>query len=151
MLESNPFRFSHRDIKMIADEVERQQATPMHVYYLANAVEFARTRMALGKHQFINTAMILQLGSLVLNKDVSYRMGPAVFRQGRSEAVHPQNIEQAIFRLIRFQDEMTPEEFVKEFLLIHPFEDGNGRVAWILWNVKVDGLYFLEPLPEFDF
>jgi fido (protein-threonine AMPylation protein) len=30
--------------------------------------------------------------------------------------------------------DLTPEEFVEEFLKIHPFEDGNGRTASILLN-----------------
>ena len=29
---------------------------------------------------------------------------------------------------------MTPEEAYKEFQIIHPFEDGNGRVGKIIYN-----------------
>jgi Fic family protein len=44
------------------------------------------------------------------------------------------NIPTLLERLWEKRDSLTPIEFYKEFELIHPFVDGNGRTGKILLN-----------------
>jgi len=62
------------------------------------------------------------------------------------------NIDVAINSLCTSGDRLTPLEWVYEFLLIHPFIDGNGRVAAICLNYLTNTLDSdrLRPLPPYD-
>lgn len=48
----------------------------------------------------------------------------------------PDEVRIQLKRLLEIYDSMTPIEFYKEFELIHPFVDGNGRTGKILLNWK---------------
>jgi len=79
---------------------------------------------------------ILTLGALVkpgLNYK-GFRTTPVTFAN-LNPAIHHELVENSMNNLISAQDILTPEEFYKEFELIHPFEDGNGRVGAILYNI----------------
>ena len=97
-----------------------------------------------------------------------YRTTPVTFN-GIVGGVPPQNIERAMKSWIhRFNDDrywITSETFflgqlppdatsevnrgIKEFLDIHPFSDGNGRLAWLLRVWLLDQWDDPQPLPDY--
>jgi Fic family protein len=140
--------FSLQDVMVCAREVERQKDTPMHVAYLLRALNVARNMNAFSPT--VNEDWIRELNAIVDNGDGNYRKIPATFNQGMP-AINAENIPNVMANLVKHQDMLTYEEFVYEFLKIHPFEDGNGRVAFLLFNLLKGTIQALEPLPEFTF
>lgn len=53
---------------------------------------------------------------------------------GRRICVDYKKVPKLLENLLGRQRVMTPEELYKEFLEIHPFVDGNGRVAKVIYN-----------------
>ena len=76
------------------------------------------------------------------------RIVPITFSNG-ALAPHYSLVPGLMHTLMGFQSTATPYEWVKEFLDIHPFEDGNGRTAWVLLNWLKIQLNHPEPLPYF--
>ena len=80
-----------------------------------------------------------------------YRLVPVTFANGGNASTH-ETIYQNMERLFQFLDKTTdPYEWVRSFLSIHPFIDGNGRCAWILYNWLSHALNNPVPLPDFKF
>lgn len=80
-----------------------------------------------------------------------YRTTPVTFREGGS-AASAQSVPGATARLFAYLDASTdPNGFVHAFLRIHPFNDGNGRLAFILFNWLNHSLEAPAALPEFSF
>lgn len=84
----------------------------------------------------------------------NYRITPVTFTHGLP-AMHSSTVPQAMERLLRnvperenFYDWLT---WIKHFLDIHPFEDGNGRIASLLFNWGMKTLDVPIPLPYYRF
>ncbi len=83
-----------------------------------------------------------------------YRKTPVTFDSGNI-ATNAHNIPGAMKRLIshvpvcaEFDDWYT---WIKSFLKIHPFQDGNGRIASLLFNWGMNTLNEPVPLPYYEF
>jgi hypothetical protein len=93
--------------------------------------------------------IVLILGNIVDLRNKNYRKVPVVFNQG-DPAIPADQVPRQMELLLTNKDALTPDEFCKAFLDIHPFVDGNGRVASILYNwLKGNDTHHLEPLPYY--
>jgi len=85
---------------------------------------------------YLTPEFIKRIGKLVKSSNKGFRVTPVVFRNGDQGAPYTE-----IFRLLTnlcdayALGQVNPDEFYFEFEKIHPFEDGNGRVGTILWNL----------------
>lgn len=103
----------------------------------------------------IDEPLILRLGQLVeptVNEN-GYRHTPVTFRNGGT-ASNPIDIPLNMDALLSVSTEGFSSDdcyrWTRAFLSIHPFRDGNGRVAWMLYNKLRGTMDYPLPLPEFD-
>ena len=80
-----------------------------------------------------------------------YRQTPVTFQCGGA-SVTPSMTSSATARMMaHYEEGDDPKEFVHNLLKIHPFTDGNGRVAFVVYNWVNHTLEDPVPLPEFEF
>lgn len=120
--------------RIAAIECDRQQVGLYELARLIDAYAFVREHWV-SLYEF-GIGHVLQLGAMVdAERSNKLRTTPVTFRNGGTSA--PADL---VYDLLRDRinnlnhGDCTVEEFIREFLWIHPFEDGNGRVAWILQN-----------------
>jgi hypothetical protein len=135
-------------------ECNRQQVGFRSLVDLLSAYEVAHFQAS--ANGWISETIILRLGQLIdpmLNAR-GYRRTPVTFQDGGASS-YPALIEDNIRNLL----DVSTEDFnsddcyqwTRAFLLIHPFRDGNGRCAWILYNWLRGTLDYPLPLPDFQF
>lgn len=92
---------------------------------------------------------VVTLGSLIEpdRNHNGFRVVPVTFAN-LTTAVEPRLVPGAVDRMMRFLD-WHADGVAKAFLDVHPFIDGNGRVAWILLNWIDRTLDDPRPLPEY--
>lgn len=154
-------------IRKAARECARQEVGPLEVYYLCDALKYAGQFIG----EPITPNMILHLGSIIepeKNRTMDYRHTPVVFKNGGSSAPHadvPRLIENwcnivnsYILDENTLMDILLVKQLIRELLWVHPLKDGNGRLAFVLYNLlcgfskfyRNEILMFVYPLPEFE-
>ena len=90
------------------------------------------------------------------NKIHGYRTIPVTFANGDGACVHdaiPRAMERLFDCIKDYRggdlEGPTLDEIVKAFLDIHPFKDGNGRTAFILYNWLLGTFNNPLPLPNY--
>lgn len=92
---------------------------------------------------------VLSWGKLVEPiKASGLRRTPVTFANG-AMGLNPDLIPRVMDSLFANRENMTVDEFVKEFLIIHPFTDGNGRTAFILYNALMGNPTEPVALPDY--
>lgn len=145
----------HHIVKWCAAEVHRQKATPLHVAGMFEAWDYL-----FGLSADLNRDLG-QMDLLVMERCITlspgprihpWRTTPATFDNGRKAAIAWQHVER---QMDLWLDEwnngtiLTAGTLTKLFLDIHPYEDGNGRLAALLWNWRNRTLSNPLPLPDF--
>ena len=124
-------------------EVRRQGAPDTAAEHLKNAWRNTRTAA-------LTEDTILAIHRLAVpGVRPGYRTTPVTFASGGT-ATPAQHVPRQMTQLMESGLAHTdPEAFVREFLQIHPFEDGNGRVAVVLLNHLNPSPAGMRPLPHF--
>lgn len=141
-----------------AAETERQSGTMAEAIGMYSAWQFVANLRDSG-WRIMEADLIKANRTIFNNPTLNYRKVPAVFHQGMP-AIAAELIPHAMERLgaalnsresSSFLDtpRLNADFFTREFLLIHPFADGNGRVASLMWNVINGTIADPEMMPYF--
>lgn len=128
-------------------ECERQHVGLERLHTLLKGYEYAMKHEGEITYDFLMTLA----GIVEPDNHGRTRVTPVTFAQGVSSAANHSEVERLLDNLLNYGDEMPLMKWVKQFLWIHPFNDGNGRVAWILLNMRKDTMQHPVPLPDFKF
>lgn len=138
-------RLSLAQIRFAARECELQQSGEYSVYNMCEAIEHADA------HTRISLTLVEQLGMSV-EPDRNYygfRKVPVYFdNDPTNQAIPADKIKRALESLIEHGEELDAVEWYTEFEKIHPFNDGNGRVGAILYNMRLNQLHNPQLPPD---
>ncbi len=162
---------SIRQLEWLGKEVKRQKAPADKVADMAAGMLYMQgipwkeefdVKQFTAQDVFRVNALVQGMNiTLDMDNRIKYRSTPVVFANGGGSC-HHQSVPYAMDRLLDhipdvFEDnkhdhKTSIESWIKQFLWIHPFEDGNGRTASILMNwMFPDGLNHPFLLWDFDF
>lgn len=131
---------SLRELRYIVEEVQRQGDGPVHVACMAEAWALAKRNKRDGLP--VTPALIAGWGKLVepeVNAGGFRRVDVWV---GGSKCPHWVEAVDKVAYLCKAISEvrLDPDDVYREFLLAHPFRDGNGRTGKVLMNYLADTL-----------
>ena len=133
-------------------EVARQLASPIFVVGMLQAWNYARTQVPVnGITQFHLLTMSRYVR--MLDYQPTWRTTAVSFRDGGTASEWWHIPRQMGLLCDAMQDGPSDEdevhEWVKRFLEIHPFEDGNGRVGSILYNLLMGTMETPQMMPYY--
>jgi Fic/DOC family len=126
---------SMAQIRFCAVECNYQETGPLSVANMCEALEFAYDYPTISP---ITLDFVRKLGVLVepVKNEFGFRLMPVYFRNDPTrQALDARLIHNALTQLVVYGQELSAEEGYREFQKIHPFNDGNGRVGAILYNI----------------
>lgn len=137
----------------VAFESERQSATPTETIGMLKAHAMFLKRY--NQDAMLTHGVLLDAIRLI-NGIFLYRTVAVTFRQVVSEPPSHTRVPYLVENLIWAINDTgiyarpgLADMFTKEFLDIHPFTDGNGRVGSLLWNFLRGTLEDPETMPYF--
>jgi len=132
-----------------AKECERQRVGLRELNRLITAYQFAVHHHDSLSKPLSELTMRTIAATIDPNINGQYRSIPVTFANGGT-AASPETIPDTMNRMFELLDENTDvDEFIKAFLQVHPFVDGNGRTAFILYNWLKGTLNNPLPLPDY--
>lgn len=136
--------------RMAKDECDRQHVGPDRVAYLVDAFKRAEQQ---AHTQPLPSLEDMERYTGILEPDSrgKVRSTNVTFASGGS-ATSGSAAYSASARLFSFLDaDVDPDEFVHEYLRVHPFSDGNGRSAWLLRTWLTKSWMSPSSLPHYRF
>jgi len=146
----------------VVAETKRQSGTMREAVGMFYALQMFKNQWNNG-YRLNKQAIINAVTSI--NGITEHRKVPAVFNQGTPAVPPGPQLERAMerwYELVNssavdaptvhalFNDPREIADFVtREFLLIHPFADGNGRVGSLIWNFLNGTIRHPEVMPYF--
>lgn len=131
---------------LCARECLKQQVGIHRLGLLLEAYAYGQDRR--GDLPTVDDAITLARMIEPVNRGI-FRRTPVTFADGGS-AVHASAIPGAIERLFANIEGADPWAWVRAFLDIHPFTDGNGRTAFVLYNWLRGSFDDPVELPDFN-
>ena len=122
-------------IRYCAEEVERQRDTAIHVYHMVKAWAWATDKAQ--EFRYPRENQVISVGHLVKpSVNLPYTFRGCNVRVGNHFPPDWGDVERLMARWVDAVHDasLTADEAYKEFQLIHPFRDGNGRAGKILYN-----------------
>lgn len=115
------------------------------VGWMLNAWAYALER----SDRLPNKSDVMNLGKIIEPFKNWDRPRTCRVRVGMNACPEPADLPRLLDQLFEARDRLTAIEFYKEFELIHPFQDGNGRVGKILYN-SLNGTLLKPIFPPAD-
>ena len=147
-------QFTLADIDWAANECLRQRTGPIEVVHLCRALDYLRCMVNITGEPIVKPTLdlVVTLGKLIEPQQNArgIRTLPIQIKGFTNHPVDlPHRVEHLGSHYFNTPD-MTADEWYFRFEVIHPFNDGNGRVGSLIWNMLNFSLDDLRVPPQFS-